>query len=206
MKEVAIYGLTNPDAHKRPGDQWVLNDWYQFSRIQPDRIFNLHNFPYINLTDSNRFIGDWKAEYNQTGADVITIEPIDGVDRCRVIDIERLVDLAGSRSSLSCSIATMIWMAIDEGYDFIRISGVLLNNSEHSYQATGIIKAIRAAKSRGIKVYMFPLGIFTDICKRLKTIPAMGLLISEIDLTYWEWHKKLQLKLTADNLKINEGN
>jgi len=202
--EVVIYGLYShdwqrPEVLELPGERWVLNDWYQYGTVEnPSRIFNLHQHPYIN-EDAGCFKGDWKAEYNQTGADVMTIEPIDGVARCRVIDTERLVRLAGTRSSLSCSIATMIWQAILEHAEAIRIVGVILNTSEHAYQAAGILNAIDGARVRGVKVSMLPLGRLTEIRKRLDHITPMGLSASVIDFTYWEWQQQLK-ELRFDGL------
>jgi len=130
---------------------WTINDWYmrkpQSLIERPDRVYNLHLLPE---TRSNRFVGDWKKIYSESGADIVTLGPMDGLDS-RLLDTESL-DSQFDKELLTCSISIMICEAMLEGFEEISLCGVELLAGEFVYQVRGILAAIEAARGRGIKV------------------------------------------------------
>ena len=188
MQVVNIYGLSMNDisylSDNYDGDNWVINDWYQFTGwIEPTRIFNLHRYPHIHAS-RNRFIGDWKAAYNRAGVPVYCIEDIEGVDNTVVLDPDKLLELCGSKNMLSCSISTMVWQAIYEGYELIRIIGVNLTGSEYKYQIDGILRSINAAESRGIKISVQPFGRLDHWKELLKDVEWES--VEDFKYCYWD--------------------
>jgi len=114
---------------------------------RPDRVYNLHLVPE---TRQNRFTGDWKKTYSESGADIVTLGPVDGLNS-RLLDTETL-DSQFDKELLTCSISIMICEAVLEGFEEITLCGVELLAGEFVYQVRGILAAIEAARAQGIKV------------------------------------------------------
>lgn len=165
-KQVNIFGLGDKEelyqqfclAGSLVGDVWTLNDWYQFHTwLKPDRVFNLHRYPHINL-NIKRFTGDWKEQYNASGALVNTVESISGIERQEVIDEDKLIDFCSGREYLRCSISTMIYLAAMAGFQSINLYGVRLTLSEYKNQIWGITEAIKKVRAVGIALAVLPSG------------------------------------------------
>jgi len=211
--QVYIYGLSDTEVLEElgqpsDGQVWTLNDYYQFHTwLKPDRIYNLHYFPYVHA-DQSRFSGDWKAEYNKSGALVKTIERIGGVYYQRRINESRLADTAGGKKYLRCSIATMIYEAsTGKDCDCINLRGVALNKSEYRNQAWGILRAIDFVRKAGGKIHVLPLGRETEWRKMMKIVPFNPGAMGDIDLTYWESAaRSSNIKLNKEDLEVNCDN
>lgn len=151
---VTILGLYAADLRgvKRrnlSGEVWTLNDWYVvYPSLTPDRLYNLHAAPHTHPDTERRFPGNWRAAYSaarMNGTRIVTVWPIDGVDGQVPLPDVDLVRQFGARA-MSCSIATMIYHAIMDGFMKIELRGIRLNEDEYLYQVRGIRAAIAVAR------------------------------------------------------------
>lgn len=126
-------------------DVITLNDWYRAYPwlIHPMVIMNLHTEKDIEEAKKNdRYPGDWKAIYNQSGA-MIVIPP--GVSFRGISTVEfpiEEIQEAFEKPVITCGIAAMIYMAAILGYREILIRGVRLRDEEYRYEIRSILKAI----------------------------------------------------------------
>jgi len=158
--KVAIVGLHPNSVVPEGVDVWTINDYYlhiQTRHLKPARVFNLHEEATLNaamqkLNTEGRWLGDWKQEYRDSGAEIVTLGPVEGLETT-ILDKQRLIDEFGE-THLSCSIAIMICEAVLAGAKELHICGVeLAVPGEYLYQSRGIIDAIDAARQRGVTVH-----------------------------------------------------
>ena len=157
---VALIGLHWNDAIKgktvfdKMENVWVLNDWYQFYRWlkKPKKIFNIHEHPFTHPSP-DRFTGDWKAEYNKTGAEVVVFnEGMTGVNNQRMLEWEELEGVF-PRKAYQCSLVCMMAVAMLEGMKEIYIFGFSLSEAEYDRELLPTLAAIKEARRRGVVVH-----------------------------------------------------
>ena len=199
-KTVNFVGLHHPSVANVSGQEirncdevWTLNDWYTFYDLKPHKVFNPCKASFNgHPTDSRRFI-DWKEKYNESGAEIVTIDMIDGIDNCRQFDWDRGVKEFGEdffTSTMSYMFAQAIW----DDYEQINIYGVRLEGKgEYLHQLPGVMDAINKCTARGIKVnceYM------NEWIWRMTNIKIDWANIKGGKAPYW--HTDLQSNLTVD--------
>ena len=211
--QVNILGLADDDiidhairTDSMNGEIWTVNDWYQFHRRlrKPNRVFNLHTFPHINLTTS-RFLGDWKKEYNESEAEIVTTEKIHGIKNQKLLNQRELIDYCGSKKFLRCSISTMIYVAILEKVTRIDLYGVQLGMTEYRNHVWGIVQAIDKARAEGIEVNVIPETYETSWREsRFNGVDHFRKTHTDITLCYWETRCPVtNIKLNPDNTEMN---
>jgi len=130
---------------------WTLNDWYTFYDVKPHAVFNPCDETFTGHQDSRRFV-DWVKRYNESGAKIVTLGKVYGINNQHLFSWARGVKEFGEdffTSTLSYMFAQAIW----EGYEVINIYGVRMEaESEYAYQLPGIMRAINECTQRGIQV------------------------------------------------------
>jgi hypothetical protein len=148
-----------PDLSAGGFEVWTLNDWYQFYSWEecydlgwvPSRVFNLHFAPHTHESDSSRFQGDWKGEYNhviRAGGRVVVVDPIAGVDVSGQELLPRELAQVFPLCAMTCTVSTMICYAAWAGASRIRLRACRLIGAEYENQIAGIENAIRAVEAR----------------------------------------------------------
>jgi hypothetical protein len=138
---------------------WTLNDWYYWPHLrglEPDRIYQIHeDVALLDAFVQNGFAGrmhDWRRHYNESGAEVVVLRPLNGVSRQRLFDRPRAVAEFGEDffvSTLSFMFAEAIW----EGRREILLQGVVMGlSTEYREQVPGTLHNIAEARRRGIEV------------------------------------------------------
>ena len=183
MKSVTIVGQFYPDLEQFDwdyqyefGEIWMLNAFFDYyPKASPDRIYQIHAEDTKNLPSIQRM----EQVYNNYDAIVKTSYPHGGrIKNESIIDKKFYEDKYGVEN-LSCTICIMFYEAIEYGAEEITLLGVFLNSREYKYQAPGIIKAIKTAREKGIKVYIDQIREWELFCKaedalKLKIHPSNG--------------------------------
>ena len=128
---IGLYGaalapeLPELEEEYKGWDIWTLNDYYRgFSNLKPDRIYQIHH----SLEESAKrlWTDDWKDRYNQSGAEVVTSEIIQGVNVCQQTIYPFQQAFSEFPPEFFCSSFNyMMAHAAIEGYEEIAIMRVL---------------------------------------------------------------------------------
>lgn len=175
MNNVTICGLyildylslrTQADIEKH-GEIWVLNDLYQFipQVVTPSQVWNIHKRPWINQT-KGRFTGNWKEEYRKSGAKIIVIDEIDGLDNQELLDTKSL-EARFPVEFLSCSICIMMLTAYQQGAKKITLVGMKLVDDEYTAQVGGILKVVEYLKVKGVDINWIPNSRYSEFITKL---------------------------------------
>ena len=132
---------------------WTLNDWYHLipQIPTPDKVFNIHA-DLAPTNDPRRYVGDPIAEYNRSGAEIITMHRDARLTRNRVFDPSAWIDNRHD-GFFSSSFAYMFLMAWQERVERIVMRGVkLCRGGEYRTQTPAVLSAIYESEQRGITV------------------------------------------------------
>lgn len=137
------------------GEIWTLNDWYRqgfaSKTKRPARVYNIHERFEENLKDYRRYSPDWKQRYNDSGAEIVTAESVEGLERQRCFNFERGVK-EFRKGFFGGTFSYMFADAIWGKYDEITIIGMDLLGDEYRYQALYLKRNLVAARMCEIKV------------------------------------------------------
>jgi len=149
-KELTIVALY-PEISAISGDVWTLNDWYsRHPDLKPDRVFQLHRRQKLEGDIPGRMLDDWKKKYVDSGAEIIMLEEVKDLPST-ILELDGLKKNF-KESDLSCSISMMIGVAILEGYESIRLTGLHLMGAEFIQYIHGVLNMINEARLRGVIV------------------------------------------------------
>ena len=132
---------------------WAMNDFYKwFPGLSPDMVFEIHKEGTIELAQkSGRYPGDYKAAFNESGADIIT-RFSHGLDNECDVKLDVLTGTFGERFFVGTFSFMFAW-AIEMHFKSITIEGIYLRESgEYATQIPGMLRNIYEARRRGIEV------------------------------------------------------
>jgi hypothetical protein len=120
---------------------------------RPARVYNIHEKFEENLKDYTRYSHDWKQKYNDSGAEIVTFDHINGLKNQRIFDFKQGVSEFGKAffgGGFSYMFADAVW----EGVKEIDIVGMDLLGAEYTYQALYLKRNLEVVRARGIEVYL----------------------------------------------------
>jgi len=156
MREVVFLGFSRRDTPRGKvlaAETWTMNDWYQLYPwlTNPARVYQVHEQFDGKHPHSNRFTGDWRNEYEKSGAQIVTLSGL-GFSKERMIDKAALASEFGA-GFFGSSFSYMFAEAIREKVDKVTMYGVRMQNSgEHERQVPVTLLNIKIARERGIEV------------------------------------------------------
>jgi AraC-like DNA-binding protein len=131
MRAVAFVGFdpfdkvfaSEAELRDRVDEVWTLNDFYLvYPDWRFDRVFQIHASEPVSMT-ANRWLGEWRHEYNSRKLLTVTSRWLDGVDRQDVRNFDNAASEKGG-GYYSSSFAYMLDVAMDCGFDSVEMFGM----------------------------------------------------------------------------------
>lgn len=173
-----------------------MNDWYvRHPDLKPAKIFNIHKSEYAGgelLNSAKRFTGDWKEEYRKSGAKIVCLEPIDGLDST-YIDI-KLLEETFPLGSLSASMSIMVGMGYLQGFTHIHLTGCRLMGGGYVYEIPGLLAMIKFVREHGVH---FTTDYESDWKRDLTNIDWSTI---KAKTTYWE---QMEIGAEVGSIKLS---
>ncbi len=133
---------------------WTMNDFYLvYPKWRFERSFQIHYEEYPGGLLRNRWLGDWKREYNLRGVEAVVTRPFNGLHRRHLMEMDS-IGAAFPPIAFSASLGYMFYEAERLGFRTVRLFGTHLcsHNREYDHEIPCVLWWIDRLRAKGVKV------------------------------------------------------